>query len=88
MANNEYFTPDGKVSECSLSLEDWQKKDPSNDKVCMHAHARTRAATGCTHPPTNQCARAHVRNGKGSTVAKTPSDETIIDWAKAKLAIN
>jgi hypothetical protein len=55
MSDNAYFTPDGTVSECGMSLADWQEKGDSE---------------------------------KGSTAAKTPSDDTIIGWAKEKLGIH
>jgi len=49
MANNSYYTPTGKVTECGKPL----------------------AQSG----------------DMGSTVAKTPTDATIIGWASAKLGI-
>ena len=51
LSNNQYFTKDGKVTECNKDLADWQKDG----------------------------------NDQGSTVAATPSDATIIGWAKQKL---
>ena len=52
---NDYYTPDGKLSECGSSLAEWQQKSKDNEP--------------------------------GSTVSKTPADDTIIGWAKAKLNI-
>ena len=31
MGNNEYFTPDGNLTECGVSLQDWQSAGSDNE---------------------------------------------------------
>lgn len=51
--DNKIYTPNGKVTECKMSLRDWQAKG----------------------------------NDPGTTVAKTPDDETVIDDARRLLEL-
>merc|ERR1711924_432480 len=31
LSDNQYFTNSGAITECKVSLADWQKQDPTND---------------------------------------------------------
>jgi hypothetical protein len=39
LKDNQYYTPDGKITECRMSLEDWQKAGSDNDPgSTVHTH--------------------------------------------------